>query len=239
MRTLFDMTHLVVHPALGARAAGGQHSVPGVEVMVERAALVSQCRRSCALGPSDPLIPSLHGVDHPGGAIRPFPLRTFGSAQRHGLDKMILTSKASCVATTPQEVWVMKRILVAYDGGEPGRRALATAIELARGLGALLGVVSVVPVRTGRVPIEPRDDRETHAAELLEAKHLLSEAGITADYLAPAGDPARTIEKLVEEFEYDIVVVGSRGLGPVSRFLQGSVSEHLATHAKATVVIAR
>jgi nucleotide-binding universal stress UspA family protein len=34
-------------------------------------------------------------------------------------------------------------------------------------------------------------------------------------------------------------VVGSRDLGPVGRFMQGSVSEHLATNAKATVVIAR
>ncbi len=32
------------------------------------------------------------------------------------------------------------------------------------------------------------------------------------------------------------MVVGSRGLGAVSRFLQGSVSEHVATHADATVV---
>jgi nucleotide-binding universal stress UspA family protein len=36
-----------------------------------------------------------------------------------------------------------------------------------------------------------------------------------------------------------MVVLGTRDLGAVSRFLQGSVSEHVATHAKATVVIAR
>jgi nucleotide-binding universal stress UspA family protein len=133
----------------------------------------------------------------------------------------------------------MKRILVAYDGGEPGRRAIETAIELARGIGALVSVVSVVPTHPGRSPVDPWDDRDVHAAELLEAKTILSEAGITADYLEPSGDPARTIERLVEEFEYDIVVLGSRGLGAISRFLQGSVSEHVATHAKATVVIAR
>jgi nucleotide-binding universal stress UspA family protein len=33
--------------------------------------------------------------------------------------------------------------------------------------------------------------------------------------------------------------VGSRGLGTFGRMLQGSVSEHVATHARATVVIAR
>ena len=133
----------------------------------------------------------------------------------------------------------MKRILVAYDGGEPGRRALETAVELARGIGALVSVVSVVPRHAGRAPVDPWDDRAVHTEALREARAILAEAGITADYLEPSGDPATMIEKLVDEFGYDMVVLGSRGLGTVSRFLQGSVSEHVATHARATVVIAR
>jgi nucleotide-binding universal stress UspA family protein len=55
----------------------------------------------------------------------------------------------------------------------------------------------------------------------------------------PAGDPAPTFEKIAEEGGYDMVVVGSRGLGLLSRALQGSVSEHVATHSKTTVVVAR
>jgi nucleotide-binding universal stress UspA family protein len=133
----------------------------------------------------------------------------------------------------------MKRILVAYDGGEPGRRALDTAIELARGIGALVSVVSVIPYHAGRAPIDPWDDRDVHASELVEAKRILSDAGISADFLEPSGNPAKTIEHLVEELGFDMVVLGTRDLGAVSRFLQGSVSEHVATHAKATVVIAR
>ena len=133
----------------------------------------------------------------------------------------------------------MKRILVAYDGSEPARRALDTTIELAKQTEALVTVVSVVPVHPGRVPIDPWDDALVHARELHEAKALLAEHGIVAEYLEPSGDPAKTIERIAEEGAYDIVVVGSRGLGAVSRFLQGSVSEHIATHAAATVVIAR
>jgi len=133
----------------------------------------------------------------------------------------------------------MKRILVAYDGGEPARRALETAIDLAQKLEALITVVSVVPVHPGRSPIDPWDDRAVHAGELLEAKQILAERGMTAELLEPAGDPATTIERIAEEGGFDTVIVGSRGLGPVSRFLQGSVSEHVATHADATVVIAR
>lgn len=133
----------------------------------------------------------------------------------------------------------MKRILVAFDGGEPARRALDTAMELASKFDGTITVVSVIPVHPGRVPIDPWDDRETHALELVEAKKILSERGFTAEFIEPAGDPATTIERIAEEGGYDTVVMGSRGLPAVSRFLQGSVSEHVATHAEATVVIAR
>jgi nucleotide-binding universal stress UspA family protein len=57
--------------------------------------------------------------------------------------------------------------------------------------------------------------------------------------IEPAGEPASTIERVAEMGRFDTIVVGSRGLGAASRFLQGSVSEHVATHANATVVIAR
>jgi nucleotide-binding universal stress UspA family protein len=133
----------------------------------------------------------------------------------------------------------MKKILVAYDGGQPARRALDLAADLAQKFDAKVGVVSVIPVHPGRAPIDPWDDRPAHTAELAEAKTILAERGIDPVLHEPAGDPARTIEQIAEEGGYDMVVVGSRGLGVLSRVLQGSVSEHVATHAAATVVVAR
>lgn len=132
----------------------------------------------------------------------------------------------------------MKKILMAYDGGDPARKALNTAIELAKKFDASMTVVSVVPVHPGRVPIDPWDDTTVHAQELLEAKKVLREAGIEAELLEPAGDPAKTIERIATDGGYDTIVMGSRHLGAIERVLQGSVSEHVATHADATVIIA-
>ncbi len=132
----------------------------------------------------------------------------------------------------------MKKILLAYDGGEPARRALDTTVELAKAFGASVSVVSVVPVHAGRAPIDPWDDRTVHASELLEAKELLISHGIEPELLEPAGDPARKIEEIAQEGGFDTIVMGSRGLGAIERTLQGSVSEHVVTHSDATVVIA-
>jgi nucleotide-binding universal stress UspA family protein len=133
----------------------------------------------------------------------------------------------------------VNRILLAYDGGEPARRALDQTIELARRFEATVGVISVVPARSGHAPVDPWDDRAVHAEELLEARRLLRDAGIEAELLEPNGDVARTIERIADERGYDTIVVGTRGLGSLTRMLQGSVSEHVATHANVTVVVAR
>ena len=133
----------------------------------------------------------------------------------------------------------MEKILVAYDGTEPSKRALAMAATLGKAFGARLGVVSVVPRRPGRAPIDPWDDNKVHADELLEARDLLRAEGLEAELIEPVGDPADMIEQVAETGGYDTIVVGARGLGALGRFLQGSVSEHVATHARATVLVAR
>jgi nucleotide-binding universal stress UspA family protein len=133
----------------------------------------------------------------------------------------------------------MKKILVAYDGGEPAQRAIELAADLAQRFDAKVGVVSVVPVHGGRAPIDPWDDRAVHTTALAEAKTILSGYGIKPDLFEPSGDPAKTIEEVAEDGGYDMIVVGSRGQGTLARFLQGSVSEHIATHSGATVVVAR
>ena len=133
----------------------------------------------------------------------------------------------------------MKRILLAYDGGEPAKRALETAAELAKKFEALVSVVSVVPVHAGRIGMDVWEDPDVHARELREARSLLALQGIEAEVIEPIGEPALAIERIARDGAFDTIVVGSRGLGAISRLLQGSVSGHVATHADATVVVVR
>jgi nucleotide-binding universal stress UspA family protein len=133
----------------------------------------------------------------------------------------------------------MQRILLAYDGGEPAQKALAMAADLAKTYGATLTVVSVVPVHPGRAPIDPWDDREVHQRELMQAAASLRDLGIEPELVESAGDPAKTIERIAAERAVDAVIVGARGLGLLGRVFQGSVSEHVATHAATTVIVAR
>lgn len=131
----------------------------------------------------------------------------------------------------------MKRILLAYDGGEPARRALDATVELATRFGASVGVISVIPVHTTPMGIDPWDDRAVHEEALRDAQARLREQGIEAELIEPYGDPAWTIERVAAERNYDTIILGSRGQGALGRFFGGSVSEHVATHSDATVIV--
>jgi nucleotide-binding universal stress UspA family protein len=131
----------------------------------------------------------------------------------------------------------MERILLAYDGGEPARRALETAAELALAFRASLSVVSVVPVGPDGRPTEPWDGGEAHARELHDAQRALAQHGLQVDLLEPLGEPARTIERIAAEGNFDTIVIGSRGRGALDRVPSSSVSEHVVSHSSATVVV--
>jgi nucleotide-binding universal stress UspA family protein len=131
----------------------------------------------------------------------------------------------------------MNKILVAYDGGGPGRRALELAARLAQAFGSRVDVVSVVAEGFGHVEGAQEEPAIVHARELIEARGLLRDQGIDAGLIEPAGDPATTIERLVTDGRYDAVIVGGTRR-PDSVPWSETVAAHVAANARATVIVA-
>ena len=102
-----------------------------------------------------------------------------------------------------------------------------------------LAVVSVLPLHTGRGPIDPWGYTSVHDDKLAEARNIVADQHVAAEFFEPAGDPADAIERVAEMGHFDTIVVGCRRQGAAARLLHGSVSERLATHANATVVVTR
>ena len=132
----------------------------------------------------------------------------------------------------------MNKILVAYDGGEPGQRALDLAAKLAHAFGSRVDVVSVVPEGFGRVEGAREEPAIVHARELVEARSMLRDLGIDAGLIEPAGEPAQTIERLAAEGGYDTVILGGSRNAPEGRPWPETVVAHVAANATATVIIA-
>jgi nucleotide-binding universal stress UspA family protein len=135
----------------------------------------------------------------------------------------------------------MKTILVAYDDTEPSRRALERAATLAEAFGSQVLVTSIAPL----VHSSPRSaasiDRGggvgTAASDVGQAQAILEERGIAVESVTASGDPASSIASLAEEHRADLVVIGTRGLGPVQRLLGQSVSQAVSRRVRCDLLI--
>ncbi|MGH2871775.1 MAG: universal stress protein [Solirubrobacteraceae bacterium] len=137
----------------------------------------------------------------------------------------------------------MERIVVGFDGSDHARKALARAAEIAAG--ATLSVVCAADVSRLRrdpagaaSPVDPAD-AEARAQALAEARTFVESRGLNGVFIEGHGNPADVIVLEAEETGADLIVVGTRGLGPVRRIALGSVSTNVVHHAPCDVLVVR
>ncbi|KAL8263205.1 hypothetical protein R6Q59_024554 [Mikania micrantha] len=83
---------------------------------------------------------------------------------------------------------------------------------------------------------------QQHGAQLLSHAYQTckeTRMQIKAETLILEGDPKEMICQAMEEMNYDLLVVGSRGLGAIKRALLGSISDFCAHHARCPVLIVK
>lgn len=126
-----------------------------------------------------------------------------------------------------------EQIVVGTDGSQTSARAIAEAAQLALVAGSRLLIVSAY----GQPPGTDREEAERRVAGAVDAAR---EAGLTtAATTTMAGAPAEVLVALAAEHDADLLVVGSKGMTDDSRFVLGSVANHVSHHAPCDVLVAR
>lgn len=146
------------------------------------------------------------------------------------------------------------RIILGTDGSEGARWAAETLVALPLASPAEVTVLAAVdvpePSFTSVTPMARRAYSQALATMRREAEeealHALDTTGQILDgHLVSittrlTHGPAETaIIEMAERLRADLVVVGSRGLGPVKEFLLGNVSQQVIRSAPCSVLIAR
>ncbi len=141
---------------------------------------------------------------------------------------------------------VASKILVPVDGSENSKRALVQAAKIAGRNGASITVVHVIDMPP-TVYVESQkllnqlleQYRQESARVLDEYEDIAKEQGVEAHTAILEGDAAESIVKYADKHGFDMIVMGSRGLGRIKGAFLGSVSSKVLQHAKCSVLIVK
>ena len=150
-----------------------------------------------------------------------------------------VAEKISLYSTSPvliaKRKTEIRKVLVAVDGSANADKALAYAIVICQQYGAKLTLLHVEEDALFR--LAPKGAKKVGEAILADAAAKVKD--LSFDSRLEIGDPADTILKLAQKEDYDLIVLGSRGLSSVKRFLLGSVSADVSMHLQRSVLIVR
>jgi nucleotide-binding universal stress UspA family protein len=187
-----------------------------------------------------------------------FDVTIIGTGRRTWLGSILLGSTSSFLLhNSPSSVLVVHQapkesgkaqILVATDGSRGAEFGMSAVLGLADRDKVQITTISVgtTPdplVASNRVATAQSGKQSTEEILMERAQHhartatqRFTDAGFHASSRAAIGNPAEAILKEIDNTNADLVVVGSRGTGPLRRALMGSVSDAVVRHAPATLV---
>jgi nucleotide-binding universal stress UspA family protein len=144
---------------------------------------------------------------------------------------------------------MFKRILVPTDGSDITQKAVATAIELAKSVGAEVHTLCVKePFPYGAISeMQPAPPQEFFdAQERIATRHVASvaesckSAGIECQALTvEALHPWEAIIEHAQRMDCDLLVMASHGRRGVSALLLGSETQKVLTHTTIPVLVVR
>ncbi len=149
-----------------------------------------------------------------------------------------------------------KKILIATDGSEHVKKAVAHAIELAKIYGAELHAIYVIDLKADytkslhtdrpggglrrilRNQLPDMYKKEGEAA-IQYIEDLAKKEGLSIEKCILVGHPAEQILKLAEEQSFDLIVMGTLGRSGIEKFLAGSVAEKVIRNSSVPVLTVR
>jgi len=142
------------------------------------------------------------------------------------------------------------KILACIDNSEQSYKALGEAAKIAASMQEEVTVLYVeVPVPhpndTGyyfsEESLKQYEKRRNKEMEALRAKvaGIFEEKNAKFNIMVKKGHPVQVITEVSAEGDYDVIVMGNRGLGGFKKMLLGSVSSSVVQHAETSVFIVK
>lgn len=129
---------------------------------------------------------------------------------------------------------LMREVGVGYDGSPESEQALSVARSLADEFGSRLSAFHALAIPAFVHLGEPAHIRETISDLVRDSRERIGELGDLEPHAA-YGDPVE--ELTLYSASLDLLVIGSRGYGPLGRLLYGSTAQALARSARCPLLV--
>ena len=143
---------------------------------------------------------------------------------------------------------IFKKIVVATDGSESAKKAVDTAVEIARECETKLYALHVISLGFLYESLPTDEELEEAFQEKLvtegkQATAYVENAGraanVEVESIILRGIPAQEIIYFADRNDIDLIVMGTHGLTGIKKFLLGSVAEKVVRHATKSVLVVR
>lgn len=136
---------------------------------------------------------------------------------------------------------LFSKILVCCDGSKYSEKAIKSACDVAKKYDSEIAFIYVID-KTIKSDVfagsEYTKILRKYGQETLERAQKIAETyGIRPNILMKEGNVANEIIKYSKASKTDLIIVGSKGLGAVLKFMLGSVSSKIANHSFCSVLI--
>jgi nucleotide-binding universal stress UspA family protein len=139
---------------------------------------------------------------------------------------------------------VFEKILVPLDGSEHSLNALEKALQIAKKFDGKITLINVYSVSSFRLTPSQVfayvvEIRKSGESILAEGKKIAFDKGIQVETLLKEGHIVEEILQKAREGNFDLIVMGARGISKMKEILLGSVSHGVTTHAPCPVLIVK
>jgi nucleotide-binding universal stress UspA family protein len=141
---------------------------------------------------------------------------------------------------------LFSKVLVPVDGSDNSHRALDAALLLSEKLDAKVTAIHVmedIPLLHIQSDKLLRELLEAYKKEsqviLSKCSDIATRKGLSINTKLLQGNASSTILDFCEKEKYDIIVMGSRGMGKFKELVLGSVSSKVIHHSSCPVMIIR
>jgi len=139
-----------------------------------------------------------------------------------------------------------KKILIAVDNSICAEKAAKVGYEMASKFGASVALINIIEPAPATVNpdftlapvfLEAYDNSEENSHLLLKEIENKYSNGINTAYLSIIDTASQGIVQQAEEWQAELIVIGTHGRGGLFHFLTGSVAEHVARKSACPVLI--